>query len=127
MRISDIGTIELRGMEFYAYHGCLPSERKVGNRFVVDFEGKYRLKEAAERDDLGAALNYAAVYELVDREMRKPSDLLENVAGRIAQALSESFPKLLYFRVRVCKRNPPVGGRCEMACICVEGGSEQAR
>ena len=33
-------TIELTGMEFHAFHGCLEQERKEGNTFVVDFRGK---------------------------------------------------------------------------------------
>ena len=37
MRISDIGIIELTGMEFHAYHGCFEKEREEGNLFVVDF------------------------------------------------------------------------------------------
>ena len=30
-----IGTIELEGMEFHAHHGCLESEKVVGNDFVA--------------------------------------------------------------------------------------------
>ena len=40
MRISDIGIIELNGMEFHAYHGCFEKEREKGNLFVVDFKAE---------------------------------------------------------------------------------------
>ncbi|MGB9805063.1 dihydroneopterin aldolase, partial [Desulfofundulus sp.] len=28
----------LKGMEFYGYHGVLPEERRMGQRFIVDVE-----------------------------------------------------------------------------------------
>ena len=28
--------IELRGLAFYGYHGALPEERSLGQRFVID-------------------------------------------------------------------------------------------
>ena len=43
MCISDLGVMELNGMEFHAFHGCLESERREGNLFVVDFKGFYHL------------------------------------------------------------------------------------
>ena len=43
------GKIELRGLEFHAFHGCLPEERENGNLFVVDFSGVCDVDAAAER------------------------------------------------------------------------------
>ena len=40
------GKIELIGMEFHAFHGCLPEERTNGNTFVVDFVGYIDMKKA---------------------------------------------------------------------------------
>ena len=44
MRISDVGIMELSGMEFHAYHGCFEKERAEGNLFVVDFRAEYHFK-----------------------------------------------------------------------------------
>mgnify|MGYP003469223905 FL=1 len=106
----NIGTIELEGMEFKAYHGCLEREKVVGNDFVVDFRGEMDMSAAAESDDLRNAVNYAEIYEVIKEEMAKPSDLLENVAGRIVKALEEKFPQFISFSVRVSKKRPPVSG-----------------
>lgn len=38
------GIIELEGMEFHAYHGCLEKERREGNTFIVDFHAETELK-----------------------------------------------------------------------------------
>ena len=108
--MKNIGTIELEGMEFKAYHGCLEQEKVRGNAFVVDFKGELDLSAAAESDDLNDTLNYADIYEIVSDEMSIPSELLENVAGRIVKAIEERFPQLISFSVRVSKRRPPVDG-----------------
>ena len=106
----NIGTLELEGMEFRARHGCLERERIVGNDFVVDFRGEIDMSAAAERDNLEDAVNYALIYEAVAEEMRKPSDLLEHVAGRIVNVLANRFPEFVSFSVRVSKKRPPVAG-----------------
>ncbi|MBQ7899914.1 MAG: dihydroneopterin aldolase [Bacteroidales bacterium] len=106
----NIGTIELEGMEFRAYHGCLEREKAVGNDFVVDFRGEMDMSAAAESDNLNDAVNYAEIYDVIKEEMSKSSDLLEHVAGRIVKALEEKFPQFTSFSVRVSKKRPPVSG-----------------
>ena len=112
--------IELTGMEFRAFHGCLPEERKNGNLFIVDFRCDYDISAAAESDALEDTLDYSAIYDIVRREMETPSNLLENVAGRIAAAISAAFPELEHFYIKVSKRNPPVGGKARWASVSLE-------
>ena len=108
--MDKIGVIELEGMEFKAYHGCLEQEKVRGNLFTVDFRGELDLSAAAESDNLNDTLNYGEIYEIVADEMSIPSELLENVAGRIVKAIEKRFPELVSFSVRVSKRRPPVDG-----------------
>ncbi len=106
----NMGIIELEGMEFKAYHGCLEQEKVRGNFFTVDFRGELDLSAAAESDNLNDTLNYADIYEIVSYEMSIPSELLENVAGRIVKSIARQFPQLQSFSVRVSKKRPPVEG-----------------
>ncbi len=108
--MNNIGTIELEGMEFKAYHGCLEQEKVRGNFFTVDFRGELDLSAAAESDNLNDTLNYGDIYEIVAYEMSIPSELLENVAGRIMKAIEKAYPQLVSFSIRVSKRKPPVDG-----------------
>ncbi len=108
--MDNIGTIELEGMEFKAYHGCLEQEKVRGNAFTVDFRGELDLQAAAESDNIMKTVNYADIYEIVAEEMSIPSELLENVAARIVQSIEKTFPELISFSVRVSKRKPPVDG-----------------
>ena len=108
--MDKIGTIELEGMEFKAYHGCLEQEKVRGNFFTVDFRGELDMSAAADSDNLNDTLNYGDIYEIVSYEMSIPSELLENVAGRIVKAIEKRFPELVSFSVRVSKKRPPVDG-----------------
>ena len=108
--MEKIGTIELEGKEFKAYHGCLEQEKIRGNVFIVDFKGSLDLSAAAESDNLNDTLNYGEIYEIVAEEMSIPSELLENVAGSIMKAIEGRFPKLVEFSVRLSKKRPPVEG-----------------
>ena len=59
------GIIELEGMEFHAYHGCLEKERREGNTFIVDFHAETELEKAVKTDELGKTIDYGRVYDIV--------------------------------------------------------------
>ena len=124
MCISDIGIIELEEMRFWARHGCLESERSKGNLFLVDFRGELDMRKAAGSDNLEDTVTYGLVYDLVKEEMDIPSDLLENVAGRIVRRIAERFPEFARFSVRVSKRRPPVGGPVQWSRVTLTFNNE---
>ena len=78
-----------------------------------------------QTDDLSFTLDYGAIYDIVAAEMKQPSNLIENVAGRIRDAIEEAFPELEEFEISVSKLNPPLGGQVDCARITLSGGSEQ--
>ena len=116
------GIIELEGMEFHAYHGCLEEERREGNTFIVDFHAETELKKAVKTDDLSKTIDYGRVYDIVAEQMAIPSNLLENVAGRILDAIRKEFGDILFLKVRVSKKNPPVSGACAWSRVTVMYG-----
>ena len=115
--MEKIGVIELEGMEFKAYHGCLEQEKVRGNAFTVDFRGELDLSAAAESDNLNDTLNYADIYDIIAYEMSIPSELLENVAGRIVKEIEKRCPQLVSFSIRVSKKRPPVDGVAQWSRI----------
>jgi dihydroneopterin aldolase len=110
-------TIELRRMEFFAFHGHLPEERLLGNYFYVDVTAEADLSKAIETDCLEDTVNYQQLYEAVKREMEIPSRLLEHVAGRIVRALYAAAPGIKRLSVKVTKQHPPLGGKTESAAV----------
>ena len=121
--IDSAMTIELVGMEFHAFHGCLEEERRDGNTFVVDFRGKANLRKPAESDNLEDTIDYSKVYDIVAAEMAKPSNLLENVARRIVDAIMGAGMKFWFVQVRISKKNPPVGGVCSWSRVTATSGA----
>ena len=106
-----MGKIVIEEMEFYAFHGHYAEEQIVGNRFLVDLELECDLEPAADSDQLEDAVNYQHAYQLIKKEMRqKKSNLLENIAKRILDALFSEMEGIQKATIRVRKMHPPMGG-----------------
>ena len=95
----------------------MPQEQRVGGDFIVDLRVGYPLEAAIESDDVADTLDYAALYALVEREMRQPSRLLEHVAGRIGKAIEAAFPQVTSIDLTLTKQNPPMGADCQGAAV----------
>ena len=100
--------IYLKEARFHAYHGVFPQEQTVGQDFLVSVRCGYMVE---------VTLDYGALYRLIEREMAVPSQLLEHVAGRIANAVLETFPQVTSLDLTVTKLNPPIGGDCKGAGV----------
>ena len=109
--------ISLRNVRFHAFHGVMPQERRVGAYFLVTLRVGYPLEKAMQSDEVGDTLNYAALYAMVQAEMMKPSNLLEHVAGRIADTIVKRFPQVTSIDLELTKQNPPMGADCEGAGV----------
>ena len=116
MRITS-SYISLRNVRFHAFHGVMPQERKVGADFLVNLRVGYPLEQAMQSDEVSDTLNYAALYEVVKTEMMQPSNLLEHVAGRIADAVVKRFPQVASIDLDLTKQNPPMGADCDGAGV----------
>ena len=114
---STEGYIYLRDVRFYAYHGVLPQERRVGGWFTVTLRVGVDVSWTAEKDDVNDTVSYAALYELLKREMAVPSKLLEHVAGRIVSAIGQKFPQITSIDLWLTKENPPMGADCQGAGV----------
>ena len=116
-KVKSEGYIFLRNVRFYAFHGVMPQERKVGGEFLVDLSVGYPIEDAMQSDKVEDTLNYAELYQLVKKEMDTPSQLLEHVAGRITRKISEQFPKVTSIDLKITKKNPPMGADCDGAGV----------
>lgn len=113
----DNSYIYLKEIRCYAYHGVAPQENLIGNEYVIDLKLKVDISRASQTDDVEDTVSYADVYELVKTEMAISSKLLEHVGGRIATKLFEVFPTIEEIKLRLSKRNPPMGADIDAAGI----------
>jgi dihydroneopterin aldolase len=105
--------LSLLGMRFTARHGVLAHEKVEPQPFEVDLVLHADLGRAAETDALAATVDYAALHDLVRAIVTGPSrDLIEALAGAIAQAaLAATDPALVAaVEVRVRKPEAPLDG-----------------
>ena len=117
--------IILSGLRFHAYHGVMAQERQTGGDFLVDLQVMCDLEKAVHSDDLSDTLNYGTLYDLVHQEMMQPSQLLEHVAGRIAQRVFDGFPQVENVVITVTKVNPPMGADLKGASVTLFFGREE--
>ena len=94
--------IELNNLRFYGFHGVNPKEAKTGNFFRVDVIVTVKTGNEIHSDNLKDALNYEEIYNVIQGEMKRRSNLLENLCYRIAKAiysLNSERIKKVYVRV----------------------------
>ncbi len=112
-----MGLIQIEGMEFYSFHGHFKEEQIVGSRFTVDLTLEADMGKPAESDNLRDAVNYQRVYEVVKLQMEQKSHLLENIAGRILDALFAEIEGITKATVKVSKMNPSMGGKIHSVSV----------
>ena len=88
-----MGTIRLKNMQFYGFHGVDKSEKHLGGRFEVDVEMKLSLKKSCNSDELDDTVNYEKIYKTVDTCVNKDKFyLIEALASSIAKDILINFP-----------------------------------
>lgn len=103
--------IILTKIEFYAYHGVLEEEKRLGQKFQIDLEVHLDLSKAGQTDDVKHTLNYVGLYDVVKQTAQiERYDLLETIGEKIASRLLEKYPQIQTVRVKVIKPTPPIEG-----------------
>lgn len=109
--------ISIEGMEFFSHHGHFKEEQIIGTKFLVDFYFTTDTSRAEETDELSKTINYAAVYKLIQQEMKQKSYLLEHVAIRCLKCILNSFPDIIDAKIKISKLNPTMGGKVQKVCV----------
>lgn len=85
--------ITLIGLAVFGHHGVFDHEKRDGQTFIVDISVWLDLSLAAATDDLTRTVHYGELAELAARIVGGPArDLIEAVAGDIADAVLADFP-----------------------------------
>lgn len=101
--------IILKDLEFYGYHGVLPEEKKLGQKFIIDLIMGLDLFEAGKNDNLQATVNYAQIFTgIKDIVEDKCYDLIEALAENIAAFVLGNFQKVQWVKVLVKKPQAPI-------------------
>ncbi|MFC6860689.1 dihydroneopterin aldolase [Zunongwangia atlantica] len=112
-----MGSIKLKNIRVFAYHGCLVEEGKIGSDYRVDLKVKGDLSNSATSDELVDTIDYVHLNKIVKEEMAIRSKLLESVAQRINNRVLQEILMVQKVKVSVSKINPPIGGNVEMVSV----------
>ncbi|MEC7124455.1 MAG: dihydroneopterin aldolase [Bacteroidota bacterium] len=115
-----MGQIYLENIRTYSHHGCMEEETVIGSEYRVDLWVDADLTVASSSDDLKDTPDYVVLHQIVVKEMKIPSRLLEHVAQRIIERIRSTVKDLDHIRVRVSKINPPIGGDVQSVSVLLE-------
>lgn len=112
--------IEVNGIHCYAFHGCMPEEKKTGGKYKVDVSVQFNFEKAADSDDLKDTIDYCVIYNIVQQEMSIPTKLIESVAKKIAIKIKSQYPSIEKIKIKVTKLSPPINGLVENVAVIYE-------
>jgi len=119
LKIKLLGTIRLKKVKVYAFHGCLVEEGKIGSDYEVNLVVKASLLKASKTDMLAETVDYVHLNKIVKEEMAIRSKLLEHVGRRIVERILTDLPMVSEATVTVSKINPPIGGDVAEVCVTI--------
>jgi dihydroneopterin aldolase len=101
--------INIIGIKAFGYHGVLPHEAIEGQEFIVDLLINLDLQAASRSDQLTDTVNYADLAQIVHKNIvGERVQLIERLAGRIADEIKAAYPQILSISVTVHKPHAPV-------------------
>jgi dihydroneopterin aldolase len=101
--------IRVNGIKAIGYHGVLPHEVIEGQEFSVDLLVTLDLRAASLSDDLAQTINYADLAQIAhDNIVGERVQLIERLAGRIAEEISSAYSQITSVSVTVHKPHAPV-------------------
>jgi dihydroneopterin aldolase len=97
------------GIKAFGYHGVLPHEATEGQEFIVDLLITLDLRAVSLSDDLNETINYADLAQIAhDNIVGESVQLIERLAGRIAEEISSAYSQITSVSVTVHKPHAPV-------------------
>ncbi|MBS3804724.1 MAG: dihydroneopterin aldolase [Oleiphilaceae bacterium] len=113
-------TVIIEGLAVEAVIGVFDWEREISQQLLVDLELAWDNRAPAESDDLGKALDYAAVCQCVAAHLQAlRSRLLETAAESLAVKLQREFGVAW---LRLIIRKPGVMTQARSVGVSIERG-----
>lgn len=113
-RRSTAGTmyrISMKNCAFFARHGLLDEEERLGQRFYVDAEFDVRPSIGIEEDSIEATVDYGVAFAEIEKIVTgRRRFLIETLAFDISRTLCARFPQIVRAQITVRKPSAPVQG-----------------
>ena len=111
--------IHIKDLEIIGFHGAIPEEKVLGQKFVFSFELDVDLRQAGKNDDLTKTVHYGELAQKVEEEFTKTSyDLIEKAAEEICEFVLLNYP--LVKKVKLLLKKPWAPTRKHVEYVAVE-------
>jgi dihydroneopterin aldolase len=103
--------IRMKNCAFFARHGVMEEEERLGQRFYVDAVMTVDAADAVVADRIEGTVDYGVAF-MVNEEIITGARrfLIEALALEVAQKLCARFPQIARVEITVRKPNAPVPG-----------------
>lgn len=113
--------ITISGIEFFAYHGVLESEKKSRQLFTADCS--FEIDTSLCNDNLDRTVNYADVTtEIVSFATEHRYDLIETLSNNLAKDILLKFSLIKNVTITIHKPNAPIPARFDDIKLSVTRG-----
>ncbi|MCZ8544960.1 dihydroneopterin aldolase [Mesorhizobium qingshengii] len=103
--------IRMKNCAFFARHGVLDEEERLGQRFYVDAALTVDPGRALVEDSIEDTVNYGIAFTVIEKIITgQRRFLIEALALEVARALTARFPQIKKAEITVRKPNAPVPG-----------------
>ncbi|MCQ2462652.1 MAG: dihydroneopterin aldolase [Clostridia bacterium] len=104
-----MGSILIKGLRVFAFHGVNPEEKENGQFFEIDLKAETDMEKAFISDRIEDTVSYSAIVKTVKRIMTAGSDnLLERAAYRIAEGILLEYQTVTAVTVTLKKPDAPI-------------------
>ena len=111
--------IHIKDLEIIGFHGAIPEEKVLGQKFVLSVELDVDLRQAGKNDDLTKTVHYGELAQKVEEEFTKTSyDLIEKAAEEICEFVLLNYP--LVKKVKLLLKKPWAPTRKHVEYVAVE-------
>jgi dihydroneopterin aldolase len=101
--------ISIKSIKGFGYHGVFDFEKRDGQDFYVDLDIEADLTAASLTDNLADSIDYSLLTAIAKEAIEKLQfDLIERLAGFIADTIKDNFPSIQKIAVTVHKPSAPV-------------------
>ncbi len=112
--------IRMVNCAFFARHGIMEEEERLGQRFYVDAELEVEPGRALEEDAIEDTVDYGVAFEVIESIVTGTRRfLIEALALDCARALVARYPQIKTASITIRKPNAPVPGVLDHAEVTV--------
>ena len=119
--------IHIKNLEVFGYHGVLPEENSLGQKFLISVTLHVDTRNAGVSDDLSKTVNYGKVCQFITRFLNEQTfSLIEAAAEHLSMELLSRFDNVRRVELEISKPWAPIGLPLDAVSVEIDRGWHRA-